>query len=151
MNLRGCIDRIEEILRANTSPQFLDVIVGEPLGLPLGGPYAVFWYLGDGMPSEGRGTFTQRFHEERFRVQVYWHRRPELASLKEWEYEITDCKQALLTAFAADSQLGGNCDDLDYSTVENGYVKHEVDSIQWYRVLRFDLVLNGLNEEAISA
>lgn len=155
--MERAIDRIGAILAEHESPVFSRVFAGEPIALPPDGVFACYWYVGDGEPPEGPATLTGRMHVERFRVQVYWPRRPEPMTLRDQEVQIAQCKQSLLAAFAGDSQLNGAsddpvCEDLDYSDVEVGFLQHGLpQSPVWWRALRFDLELRGLNEEEIHA
>lgn len=155
INFERAIDRIGAILAGCDSPEFTRVFAGEPLALPPDGVFACYWYVGDGEPPEGHQTLTGRMHIERFRVQVYWPRRPEPMTLRDQEIQIGTCKQALLAAFAGDSQLNGDggaaaCEDLDITAAEAGFMQHGLpQGPVWWRVLRFDLELRGLNEEGI--
>lgn len=140
------LDRIEAILVANSTPQFQKVIVGEPLGLPLGGPHAAVWYLGrelDGM------TLGNAMIVERYQVMCFWPRRPELATLETFENEIADADQALATAFRADSTLNGESTDLSITDSRVDYgVFPSGNTI--YRSLEFELRVLDLEGEAIA-
>ena len=144
------VDRMVALLRDNTTPVFLDVFVGEPIGLPPDGPYASLRYLGDSDPPEGMRTMGNYMREERFQVRVYWHKRPERATHIDWEKDIVAGKQALRAAFAGDVFLNNSgssrvVDALDIGDAQCGYVRMS-DGME-YRVLEFELRLRDLNAE----
>lgn len=148
-------DRIQAILEANTTPQFLAVFCGEPLGLPLGGPFAAFWYLGR-QPQIGtlRGQINVT---ERWAIACWWPRQPERATLEAWEVSIADADQALQTAFRADSQLNAASTtatsrfiDLTDSTVDYRSFPLGAQPGALYRGLNFEILLNNPEGEAIT-
>lgn len=143
-------DRIQAILEANTTPQFLAVFCGEPLGLPLGGPYAAFWYLGR---TEDEKTLGNVMPTERWQVTCWWNRQPERSTLEAWEVGIADADTALRTAFRGDSTLNGESTDLDItgSSVDYRAFPLGQQPAALYRGLSFELLILDLEGEAISA
>lgn len=146
------IDRIEAILVANTSPVFLQVFPGEPLGLPVGGPYAAFWYLGREVSIGSlRGQIDVT---ERYQVTCWWPRQPERATLEAFENEIADADQSLHTAFRADSSLNAASatPTSTFAVVTNSAVSYVVfpGSTLVYRALEFELHVNDREGESIT-
>lgn len=106
LNHAAIVNRIEAIMsgvQKGNSPLFKHVYPGEPLGLPVGGPYAAFWYLGR-VPKFGNVRGDIEVYE-RYQIACYWPRQPEPSTLEAFENEIADADQALQTAFRADSTL----------------------------------------------
>ena len=132
------------------SPPFQAVYIGEPLGLPAGVDYAAAsWYVGEGEKSETMGNVMVR---DLWRTRVYWRPRLAAADREALELAVWDCSRALQAAFRADSQLGGNCDDLRIGLAEgNGWqeVGPLEGGVERYRVLTFDIEIWNLNAEDI--
>lgn len=147
------IDRFEAILTAVSTPTFLAVIPGEPLGLPLGGPYTAFWYLGRGMGTRsGEMSLSNALITERWHIECWWPREPERATFERWENDISDADQAIQMAIRGDSQLSGQCSDLWLSDSAIGYKSFPLGAQpnNLYRSLSFTVHLEDLEGEAIA-
>jgi hypothetical protein len=141
------LDTIETILEAtNGTTSFGKVYRGEPPALPPGGPYAAFWFTGE---VEKAKTFGNVMVDHEFQVACYWPFSPEETVYTPRELEIWNACRDLQTAFRADSQLGGNCEDLEIGLAQAGVTTFK--SGAEYRALMFTLQVKNLNEEAISA
>jgi hypothetical protein len=148
------IDRFEAILTANITPVFAAVFPGEPLGLPLGGPYAAFWYLGRGIGTRsGEMSMGNAMITESWSFACWWPREPERATLERWENDISDADQAIQTAIRGDSQLSGLCSDLWVDGSSVGYRSFPLGSQpkSLYRALTFTVHIEDLEGEAIAA
>lgn len=148
------IDRFEAILGGVTTPVFEAVIPGEPLGLPLGGPYAAFWYLGRGAGTRsGEMSLSNVMVTEQWHVECWWLREPERATFERWENDISDADQAIQTAIRGDSQLSGECSDLWVSDSSVGYKSFPLGAQPnaLYRSLNFTVHIEDLEGEAIAA
>lgn len=155
-------DAIEAELRAvlNTSGEiaFTDVIRGEPAGLPLGGPYAVFWYLGrtDSPRAAGsRATLGNVMYAARIQIMCLWPQRVERSVLGAWEADIATIDTAIRRQFRANSVINSNLTDLDITDSDVSYGTLPIPAPQGsrglYRMLQFELVLDNLEGEAIAA
>lgn len=148
--------RIQALLEGITDPAFVDVLQGEPLGLPPGGPYACWWYAGDQDANVGRATLGNVMVDEVFHIAVYWPRVVERDQLPSHEADIWAVSRKVQAAFVGDSTLNdtttsGVC-DLDIRTQPPIYGGFPLDPRpQIYRVLEFELRLQDLNAETISA
>jgi hypothetical protein len=137
-----------DILRAHQTPRFSECFAYDPMALPLGDRIATVHYAGEG---EKSATFTNVMVTERFVVSVFWLPMPERSTWIEREQEIWDCSRTLQAAFRADSTLGGSVTDMGIGNARTGYLTPQGDRLQMYRTLQFELELECLEEEAISA
>ena len=68
---------LESVANASGGRAFAQVIPGRPAGLPLGGPFATFWYLGRTDAREGRQTLGNIMYAARIQIMCFWVRQPE--------------------------------------------------------------------------
>lgn len=134
-------DRIEAIIRACPTVEFLDVYCDEPSALPLGGPYAAFWPVSrDAVVQRPAGTVEI---EETWTVMAWWPHSPERSVLKATGVAMPNCAAALHVAFRADATLGGALSP----TLRVGPASYGFDAspvyapANLYRALRFELYL----------
>lgn len=149
-------EELEGVTNSNAMPAFAQVFIGEPIGLPPGGPYACAWYLGRTDSRSGRGTLGNIMYAARIQVLALWPVQAERATLENWEADIATVDTNIRRAFRANSTINSNLTDLDISDSENGYgdlpTGIRADSPRaLYRVLQFVLTLDNLEGEAISA
>jgi len=143
------INRIQAILVASSTPTF-KVMPGEPIGLPAdGSPFAAFWYTGRADPPEGSATLGNRMNSYNFKIMCFWHRRPELDKLENFETDIVTADETLRTAFWGDATLNDTADFIDVSdgTVDYGAFPN---STRIYRSLEFDLAVRFLEGEPVA-
>ena len=152
----GIVNRIQAILVAATkidgsTAMFLQVFPGEPLGLPVGGPYVAFWYLGDSPPPEGLQTIGNVMLHERFQVMAFWPRQVERGTMETLENEIWDANRRLKADFRGDSQLNALVTDLDITDSVVGFGGFPLDGrAAIYRTLEFELQIRDLEGESIA-
>jgi len=148
---------IESELRAvtNTAGEtaFLDVIQGEPMGLPIGGPYACFWYLGRTDSMSGNETYGNVMYAARVQVACLWPMQAERVTIGDWEADMATVDTNIRRAFRANSTINSNLTDLDISdsSLDYGTLPASAGKAGIYRVLMFELRLDNLEGEAISA
>lgn len=152
-------DAIEAKLRAivNTdgNPAFLDVIPGEPMGLPPSGPYACFWYLGREDSISGQATLGNVMYAARVQVMVLWPAQSERTTLRVLEADIATIDTSIRRAFRADSVINSNLTDLHITDSQLDYgdlpIPGPAPARALYRVLQMELRLENLEGEAIAA
>ena len=82
-----------------------NVIAGEPIGLPLGGPYACFWYLGRENARTANGapaSYGNVMYAARIQVMCLWPRQ-DRATLAAWEADIATIDTNIRRRFRANS------------------------------------------------
>lgn len=144
---------VNAVLVANTTPVFQAVLAGQPLGLPLGGPYAAYWYLGRGVPVEGTDTLGQVMLIERWQIAFWWPLQAERSTIQALEVEIADCDQSTRTAFWADADLGASVATyIDLTDSEVGFGRFPLAgspaNAKIYRGLGYELHVADLEGEA---
>lgn len=149
------MDAIEAELRGvlnNDGEQaFLDVLPGKPLGLPLGGPYATFWYDGRTDSVDGRATFGNVMYAARIIIACFWERRVERSTLGALEADIAAIDTNIRRAFRGNSTINSNLTDLDItdSTRDTGgFPGTQNQTI--YHSLEMELRLDNLEGEPIA-
>lgn len=147
---------IESELRAVTntagSAAFLDVIQGEPIALPIGGPYACFWYLGRTDSRAGQATLGNVMYAARIQIACLWPMQVERATLGDWEADMATIDTSIRRALRANSNVNSNVTDLDISdsTLDYGSLPAAAGKAGIYRVLMMELRLDNLEGEAIA-
>src|SRR3990167_5011888 len=146
---------LEAVVNAADAPAFQEVISGEPLGLPLGGPTACFWYLGrsDSGKTGGAGmTLGNVMYAARIQVGVFWVKQSERDTLAGLDADIATIDTNIRRAFRANSTINSNVTDLDITDSDVGFGPSPgiSPSIQ-YRALMFELRLDNLEGEPVSA
>ena len=152
MSRKGALDRIDKILtQENGGTKMRKVYRGDPTdtGLSLGeGPFAAYWIGGEVTKDK---TFGNVMVTHQITVAVYWAIPNNERQLAANELAIWEAMRDIQTAFRADSDLGGNTTDLEIDEAEVGTLPVGRGTAAEYRVLRFELHLIDLEEEAISA
>ena len=144
MSRSGVITTIKSTLDGVTSPTFQAIFIGEPLSLPTGDRVVASWFGGEVTKSKTLGNVlvTQEWVVRcYFRVQASQENREKI------ELEIWNACRSVQTAFRADSQLGGNCTDLEISIADVGWTT--IGGVT-FRALSFNLELYELEAEAIA-
>lgn len=143
------------VLNTAGDAAFVDVIQGEPIGLPLGGPYVCFWYLGRTDASAGKLTLGNVMYAARIQILCLWPMQAERATLGAWEADIATIDTSIRRRFRANSVINSNLTDLDIGDSQLGYADLPIASGSntrgLYRVLSMELQLDNLEGEAISA
>lgn len=155
MNASVAIARIKAILAAtDRTTDFKRVFAGEPLGLPLSGPYAAFWLTGESRKGKTLGNVMVRTN---VRVRLYWELVGEDTVREAVEQEIWTAMREVQAAFRADSLLNATSDaaiaDLEIGNADAGYMEQSSPTgvNAWYRTLTFDLEIEDLEAEAIAS
>lgn len=155
--ITAALDRIDAILSAtNGSTTMREVYRGEMRGIPSTGPYACYFLTGRRAPPVGRMTLPNTMARWIVRVECAWVMSQEANHMSAVEIEIWNAVRDLFAAFRGDSTLNAAEDagvtDLDIGdpTVEFREFARGPEG-NGYRVLMFDLELESLEEETISA
>ncbi len=133
------------------SPKIIDVAQGEPSVPP--GVCARYWYDGDGAPARlgGQRTFGDEMVGERVTIRLYWPvQGREAAVAATREASVYAAKAAIKHALVGDSQLGGNCVDLEVGDVVAGWLLLAEQGGAW-RTLTIPLVLDFVDVDPIGA
>ncbi len=148
-------DELTAVLNTAGNAAFADVIQGEPIGLPLGGPYACFWYLGRTDAGAGKLTLGNVMYAARIQILCLWPMQAERATLGSWESDIATIDTSIRRRFRANSAINSNLTDLDIGDSQLGYADLPIASGSntrgLYRVLSMELQLDNLEGEALSA
>lgn len=147
---------LEAVTNTAGGPAFADVIQGEPIGLPLGGPYACFWYLGR-TDASGGATFGNIMYAARIQIMCLWPMRAERETLGAWEADIATIDTSIRRRFRANSVINSNLTDLDildsqvsYGDLPSSQAAPGTSARNLYRVLQMELRLDNLEGEAIA-
>jgi hypothetical protein len=142
-------DEIAAVLNSDGVVAFQQVFQGEPLGLPIGGPYAAFWYMGRTDAREGRQTLGNIMYAARIQIACFWPIQPERATQALLEADIATVDTSIRRALRANSAINSNLTDLDITDSLVDYGGFPATANQIYRVLMFELHLDNLEGEAI--
>lgn len=147
---------LEAVVNADGRQAFVQVFIGEPIGLPLGGPYACAWYLGREDSRAGRATLGNIMYAAKIQILCLWPMQVERATLESWEADIATVDTNIRRAFRGNATINSNLTDLDISDSENSYgdlpgAGSAANSRFVYRVLQFVLTLDNLEGEPIAA
>lgn len=152
-------DELEAVLNAAGATAFAQVFMGEPIGLPLGGPYACAWYLGRTLATTAAGAYETHgnvMYASRIQIACLWPMQAERATLESWEADIATIDTNIRRAFHANRTINSNVTDLRIQDSDNGYgdlpgAGGNGNQRFLYRVLQMELRLDNLEGEAISA
>lgn len=148
------------VLNTAGAPAFLEVIQGEPIGLPLGGPYCCFWYLGRTKASTAPAeeTYGNVMYAGRIQIACLWPMQAERETLGAWEADIATIDTSIRRAFRANSVINSNLTDLKILDSQLGYgdlpqsqAAPNTSGRSLYRVLQLELRLDNLEGEAIAS
>ena len=145
------VDALYEVLRRTLETgygetRFTKVYGYEPLGgVPGPGPFAAFWFTGEGTKEMTMGN-VMVWH--RFEVAAFWPINIDLAGREATDRAVLKACREIQTAFRANSKLDDLVMDMDISEAQAGYGEFGNAA---YRVLRFTLELWSSEEEAIVA
>ena len=145
-------NELRGVTNANGDLAFVDVLPGKPLGLPLGGPYACFWYEGRIPSREGEMSMGNVMYAARIAVQAFWPRQAERATLLALEADIATVDTGIRRAFRANSTIHSTVTDLTITDTERDsgmFAGSQNQTI--YESIAFELRLDNLEGEAISA
>ena len=142
---------LSAVLNTAGTVAFADVLQGEPRGLPLGGPYACFWYSGREDSRSGRQTLGNIMYTARIQIACFWPVQSERSTHAAFEADIVTVDTNIRRALRANSAINSNLTDLGISdsTLDSGGFPQG--TAQLYRALTFELRLENLEGEAISA
>lgn len=144
-------DELANVMNSDGKPAFVDVIQGEPLGLPLGGPYACFYYLGREDSREGRMTLGNVMYTARIQVMAFWPIQPDRATVGALEADIATVDTNIRRAFRGNSTINSEVTDLDILNSIVDFGAFPAGTQQIYRSLSMELRLENLEGEPISA
>ena len=144
---------LEGVQDKDGNPAFLTVGIGEPLGLPLGGPHAYAWYTGrqDAVHAPARATLGNVMYAAVIQVGVFWVKQSERDTLQLLDADIAAIDTNIRRAFRANSTINNRLTDLDITDSQVGFGPSPgiSPSIQ-YRAMMFELILDNLEGEAIA-
>lgn len=145
---------LEAVLNSAGAAAFQEAGIGEPLGLPLGGPHAFAWYTGrrDAIHAGGAGqTLGNVMYAAVIQVGVFWVKQHERDTLEALDADIATIDTNIRRAFRANSTINSNLTDLEITDSQVGFGPSPgiSPSIQ-YRALMFELILDNLEGEAIA-
>lgn len=141
---------LEAVLNTAGSVAFVDVFQGEPLGLPLGGPYACFWYMGREDSRAGRQTLGNVMYAARIQIACFWPIQPDRATQGPLEADIVTVDTNIRRALRANSIINSKLTDLDITDSSLDFGGFPQGTNQLYRVLQMELRLENLEGEAIA-
>lgn len=158
MEIRDAMkEELELVQNSAGAPAFAQVIPGEPIGLPLGGPYCCFWYLGRTDAREGRMTLGNVMYAARWQVMCLWPIQVERATLADWEADIATVDTNIRRRFRANSTINSTVTDLDildsqldYGELPGGRNPDGGVALFLYRVLQMEVRLDNLEGEEIA-
>ena len=136
---------IKAQLQALRDPRFQGVYIGEPRRIAEGDRVIAAWYSAEG---ERTRTLGNAMVWEHWQIRAYWRYVPSAAVMENVEKDLWAAKSQIVTAFHADSRLGGGADNLDFSDISTGWI--EIGNTQ-FRVLSLVLQLQRLSDEPITA
>lgn len=144
---------LESVTNSAGQPAFQSVGIGEPLGLPLGGPHCFAWYIGrsNAVTSSGaRGTLGNIMYSAHIQVGVFWLRQAERETLEVFDADIATIDTNIRRRFRANSTINNDVTDLDITDSQVGFGPSPgISPTIQYRTLMFELVLDNLEGEAI--
>ena len=92
---------LSAVLNTAGAAAFAAVLQGEPLGLPLGGPYACFWYMGREDARSGRQTLGNVMYTARIQIACFWPIQPERSTQGAFEADIVTVDTSIRRALRA--------------------------------------------------
>lgn len=136
---------------------FKDVILGEPMALPLDGPYCCVWYIGRTLANTSGGapaSLANVMYAARLQIMVLWPMQGERSKLGAWEADIATIDTGIRRALRADSTVNSSVTDLVITDSQLSYGDLPVagatkGTFGLYRVLQMELLLDNLEGEAI--
>ena len=102
------------------------------------------WYDEEG---ERTRTMAEAMVWEHWQIRAYWRYVASADVMEEVERELWTAKAEIVMNFHADSDLGGDVDNMDFADIGTGWVEIGVTQ---YRVLSLVLRLQRLSEEPIT-
>jgi hypothetical protein len=145
---------LEAVVNSAGDVAFQQVFPGEPLGLPVGGPYACFWYLGRVRSDKTGGasdTFGNEMYAARIQIAAFWPIQPERVSLPDMEADIATIDTSIRRELRGDSTINSEVTDLTITDSTVSYGSFPAGGTpQLYRSLMFELHLDNLEGEAIA-
>lgn len=143
---------LESVNNAAGRRAFVTVGIGEPLGLPIGGPHAYAWYTGrrDAVHAPAGQTLGNIMYAAVIQVGVFWVKQHERDTLEAHDADIATIDTNIRRRFRANSTINNKLTDLDITDSQVGFGPSPgiSPSIQ-YRALMFELLLDNLEGEEI--
>lgn len=142
---------LEQVQNSIGGQAFQEIIAGEPLGLPLGGPIACFWYLGRSNSRQGPQTLGNVMYAAHIQIGVFWVKQHERDTLEALDADIATIDTDIRRRFRANSTINHNLTDLDITDSDVGFGPSPgISPTIQYRALMFELILDNLEGEAIA-
>lgn len=147
---------LEAVTDLDGVPLFRGVYEGPIIGLPLGGPYANFQYIGR-MDAKSAGgnqmTLGTVMYAARIYVGCFWVRQVERATLALFDQQMAKADTDIRRAFRGDSTINSDVTDLDItdSTTSPGRFFEGPNPGVMYNALEFELHLDNLEGEPRTA
>lgn len=133
---------------------FQEVIAGEPHGLPLGGPFACYWYGGRVDSRSGGSTLGNVMYAARVIVECFWPIQVERTTLRALEADIAAIDTSIRREFRGNSAINSNLTDLYFTDSQLAFDDLPIvatDRFGFYRKLSMELHLENLEGEPIAA
>lgn len=145
---------LQLVLNNAGDPAFQQVFPGEPLGLPVGGPYACFWYMGRVASDKTEGapaSFGNVMYAARVQIAAFWPIQPERTTLPDLEADIAAIDTSIRRELRGDSTINSEVTDLTITDSVVSYGSFPAGGTpQLYRSLMFELHMDNLEGEAIA-
>ena len=149
--MRAIKDELALVQNSALRPAFASIITGEPLGLPLGGPHAAFWYIGRTDSRQGPQTIGNVMYAARIQIGAFWCKQNERDTLADLDADIATIDTNIRRRFRANSTINNTMTDLMFGDSEVGFGPSPgISPTIQYRALMLDLVLDNLEGEAIA-
>lgn len=136
-------------------PAFVQVLQGEPIGLPIGGPYCCFWYSHREDSLAGPSTLGNVMYAAIIEILCLWPAQPERATQGYFNADIATVDTNIRRALRANSTVNSTVNDL---SITGGPVTYGDLPVPGgggarapYRVLPLTVRLENLEGEAIAA
>tara|TARA_Y100000401_G_C8306459_1_gene217243 strand:- start:550 stop:987 length:438 start_codon:yes stop_codon:yes gene_type:complete len=144
MSRSGAVTTIKSLMDAVTNPTFQVVLIGEPLSIPSGDRVIAAWFNGESQKSKTLGNVMVT---QVWTIRAYFRVGSSQKARESLELELWDAVRNIQSSFRGDSQLSGNCTDLEISLANVGWVDIGGNT---FRSITFDLQLIELEAESIS-
>ena len=144
MSRSGAVTTIKSLMDAVTNPTFQVVLIGEPLSIPSGDRVIAAWFNGESQKSKTLGNVMVT---QVWTIRAYFRVGSSQKARESLELELWDAVRNIQSSFRGDSQLSGNCTDLEISLANVGW---EDIGGNTFRSITFDLQLIELEAESIS-
>ena len=111
---------IKAKLQALDNPRFQGVYISEPRRISEGNRVIAAWYTAEG---ERTRTMANAMTWEHWQIRAYWRYVASSDVMENVENELWASKAEIVRTFHADSLLGGDVDNLDFSDIGTGWIE----------------------------